>query len=793
MPKTLFNICRFLILFYFFFNISLSVTEASWSKISNTPILTVGPENSWDQSKVGSASIIFDGSIFKMWYEGNGGSTWRIGFSTSADGINWVKNSTFVVDKLDNFANANVHDPKVIFKNSTYKMWFSGSNPSIKDIHINYSESPDGIFWNQVTLNIIPVSLTWEDDTGISFPYTIFLNNEYKMWYAARGHLNGITRWRIGYATSADGISWTKNPTPVLEASQAWEGVDVGNPSVIFENGIYEMFYHGDFGIGRATSPDGINWTKDPTNPILIPTAGTFDARRVFNPYVLKKDGIFYMYYTGIGSDDKWQIGLATSEAIPTPIPTVTPSITSIPTPSPTPTITITPTLTPTPSPTISQQAPPIIFIPGLGASWNPKDIFSCSIDASGRWEMAPYITIYNRLIKTLTDNARLAINQDFYVYTYDWRQTLPKQAENFKKYVDNILIAKPPETKVRLVGHSLGGLVIRSYLDTYPTNHHVLSAMTIGTPHMGAVDAYPIWEKGEIVNDDLLLQIAMNQVVTNCKVIRSIIFPNKSVPIMKFRNNRDIVQYLVPVIKQLLPTFDYLRQNNLLKSTSNLKNQNDWIPYHPFPTDNYNTSFYTLSGENIATLRFLDVVNPTIRESVFGDWLDGRPIGNEKVMAGDKTVLNLSSILNSATNETITGDHGDIVASAQAIQKILHFLGLDGVSPAPAEVIPEEISENALTISLALDAQIKITDPRGKVLEAKENIFVSFNPAVGLYRLEIISNKSSASFLHLSQIEKGKEAIENSYPLTLIKNRSSRFYLIYNPNNSNPLKLIPL
>lgn len=763
-----------------FFSIpKISQAEASWLKFSSQPIVAVGPTNSWDQSRVGSNSVLFNGSIYKMWYEGNNGSSWRIGFATSDNGIIWVKHSNFIVDKLDNFDNANVHDPKVFYKDNTYKMWFSGSNPDIRNIHINYSESSDGVSWNPANLSILSASLAWENDLGISFPYTIYQNNQYKMWYSARGSLNNSTRWRIGYAASADGINWTKNPTPVLEASSVWEGSDVGNPAVLFDEntGIYEMWYHGDHGIGHATSSDGINWTKDPANPVLIPSNNTFDTKRVLNPFVLKKDGILYMYYTGIGNDDKWQIGLATSEAIPTPSPTPTPTIS--PSPSPTP--------------IFNQSTSLIIFIPGLGASWNPKDIFSCSIDTSGKWEIAPYITIYNRLFKTLTDNAGLTLNKDFYIYTYDWRQTLPKQAENFKKYVDNILTGKSPDTKVRLVGHSLGGLIIRSYLDANPANHHVLSAMTIGTPHLGAVDAYPIWEKGEIVNEDLLLQIAMNQVVANCKVIRSIIFSNKSVPIKKFRNNREIVQYLVPIIRQLLPTFDYIRQNNTVKPTSNLKSQNDWIPAHPFPVDNYNTTFNTLSGENIATLRYLDIINPTIRESVFGDWIDGKPIGNEKVIAGDGTVLNFSSQIDGINNQIISGHHGDIVASTEAIQKILSFLGLDGISPAPAMVIPEEISEKAFTISLDQNARIKITDPRGKILESRENIFVSFNPPAGLYRLEIIPTNSSDSLLHLSQIEKGKEAIDKSFSLSLTKNRPSRFYLIYNPNNTSPLNLIPL
>ncbi|MBI3379911.1 alpha/beta fold hydrolase, partial [Candidatus Gottesmanbacteria bacterium] len=737
--------------------------SANWVKISNNPIVSIGSNNTWDQSKVGSASVIVDGSIFKMWYEGNDGSNWRIGYATSNNGITWTKNQTYLIDKIDNFSNTNVHDPKAIFQNNKYKMWFAASNQNIKEIHINYSESSDGIFWSQPLLNVIPVSLTWENDSGISFPFTIFLNNSFKMWFAARGSFNGSTKWRIGYATSTDGITWDKHSTPVLESTQPWEGADVGNPSVLLDetSGIYEMFYHGNGGIGRATSTDGLNWVKDPSNPILIPTFGTFDSQRVFNPFVLKKDGIYYMWYTGISSDGKWQMGLATSVPIPTPLPTTlpttlptvtpTPTLTPIPTISPTPTASVTPTITPTltptltttptptlfptitstpsPTPTISPPFSPIIIIPGLGASWNPKDIFSCDIKSSGKWDLAPYVSLYNRLIKTLTENAHLRLNKDVYVYTYDWRQPLDIQAENFKNYLENVLREKSPETKVRLVGHSLGGMIIRSYLDHNPNSHHVLSVMTVGSPHLGSLAVYPIWEKGDISIDDLLFQITINQVITNCKVIRIFILPQKSIPVFKFRTSREIVQYFIPVMKQFLPVFDYLRQNGQIKKVNQLKAQNDWIGSHPFPQNNYNISFSTLSGDNNPTLKFFDVTNPSIRESAYGDWVDGKPIGNEKIDSGDGTILNTSSQLEGVNNEKISGNHGEIISSATGITKILNFLGITGIPIAPAVILPEETAKTALMISLDQPVKIKITDPKGNTSETKENISVSFNP----------------------------------------------------------------
>jgi len=53
-----------------------------------------------------------------------------------------------------------------------------------------------------------------------------------------------------------------------------WDGRRVIDPVVIKEGGIYKMWYTGEgldskWRIGYATSPDGINWTKYAWNPVL--------------------------------------------------------------------------------------------------------------------------------------------------------------------------------------------------------------------------------------------------------------------------------------------------------------------------------------------------------------------------------------------------------------------------------------------------------------------------------------------------------------------------------------------
>lgn len=773
----------------------------------NNIALPISTTRSWDNLQVYGPAILYEKELYKIWYSGNDGNKRQIGYADSPNPYNFNKsvNNPIIPWNTIHSDDIGVEHPTIL-KQDSYKMWFNTVEANFQNFHLYYSSSTDGFTWNKFSpLSFDLSSSTW-DSLGMGAPMVIFNSqqNLYHLWYVAKGNYNGSTRWRIGYATSTDGLSWTKHPAPVLESIGGWEGSDVGNPSVLFENGTYHMWYHGDFGIGHATSPNGTDWTRDPENPVLVPTIGTFDSQRVFNPYVLKINDVYYMWYTGIDNNGRWQIGLATSEPISIPLPTSTPTITPAPTATPsftpTPTVSPTPTVTPTlspmltPTPTTSQPFAPIVIIPGLGASWNPKDIFSCSINSGGKWELAPYVSVYNRLIKTLTENGGLTLNRDVYLYAYDWRKPLSSQADSFKNFLDNIRINRPGDIKFRLIGHSLGGLIARSYLISYPTDHHIISLLTVGTPHFGTVAAYPIWEKGEIQSDDLLLSIAVNQVISHCRIVRTFIPPlRKSIFQYRFKTGREVVQYLVPVIKQLLPTFDYLRANGQVKAVSTLKHQNDWIPKYPVPSDHYNVSLHTLSGKNTPTLRFLDVINPSIRESIFGDWLDGKPIGNQKSDSGDGTVLNLSSQIEPANNQIIAGSHTEIISSDTGISKILNFLGIPDIPIAPAVVSPEETSVNALTVSLSQEAKITITDPRGTLRQARNNIFVSYNPSAGLYRLEITAKETEEALLHISRIEKEKLPEGKSFAVKLTKSKPSRFYLVYNPESITPIQLISL
>jgi predicted GH43/DUF377 family glycosyl hydrolase len=138
------------------------------------------------------------------------------------------------------------------------------------------------------------------------------------MWYT--GQARGRS-W-IGYATSPDGKTWQrKSDKPVLSAERPWEKVAVMCPHVLLdeEERLYRMWYsageqYEPNAIGYATSPDGVKWTKHDGNPIFRPDPRLpWEKDRVTACQVLRQGDWYLMFYIGFRDRDHAQIGLARS------------------------------------------------------------------------------------------------------------------------------------------------------------------------------------------------------------------------------------------------------------------------------------------------------------------------------------------------------------------------------------------------------------------------------------------------------------------------------------------------
>jgi len=157
------------------------------------------------------------------------------------------------------------------------------------------------------------------DDEGVGFPFVIFENDTFHMWYAG---YDG-TELDIGYATSLDGISWKKDTVnnPVLTHGQPgeWDAYEIFASTVVKVDTIYHMWYSGaaiddQDNIGHATSTDRIHWDEDPENPVLLRgEPQSWDMQWVVTPFVIFQNDTFHMWYSGALDINNVSIGYATT------------------------------------------------------------------------------------------------------------------------------------------------------------------------------------------------------------------------------------------------------------------------------------------------------------------------------------------------------------------------------------------------------------------------------------------------------------------------------------------------
>jgi predicted GH43/DUF377 family glycosyl hydrolase len=175
--------------------------------------------------------------------------------------------------------------------------------------------------WTRHPDNPVMNAAPGEWDEQFIAPTTIlFYDDIYHMYYG--GGLDYATGF--GYATSPDGINWTRyenNPILTLGAEGEWDAVRIADCMVVRRDTIIHMWYsaYGEnfalYRIGHATSPDGLNWTKDPDNPIMDIVEGDPEKTTTILNMIFYNGNLFHMYYsTCIRHVTKMSVNHAISE-----------------------------------------------------------------------------------------------------------------------------------------------------------------------------------------------------------------------------------------------------------------------------------------------------------------------------------------------------------------------------------------------------------------------------------------------------------------------------------------------
>jgi hypothetical protein len=239
--------------------------------IEPEPVLDVGPLGAFDDSGVNPSCLVQSGDRWLLYYIG-----WHlgvtvpfqtyIGCAVSEDGgrtFDRVQDGPLIGRSGHNPYLAT--SPWVAREEDGWRMWYaSGRAWEATDAgpkphyHIRHATSADGWGWDCSGPACIDFQHAGEH--AIARPCVLREDGLYRMWFSHRGE-----RYRIGYAESEDGVSWSRRaePAPPAPSGQGWDAAMVEYPAVFDFRGRRHMLYNGDgygrTGIGHAVLEDGIS------------------------------------------------------------------------------------------------------------------------------------------------------------------------------------------------------------------------------------------------------------------------------------------------------------------------------------------------------------------------------------------------------------------------------------------------------------------------------------------------------------------------------------------------------
>ena len=240
----------------------------TFTPVSSSPVLT--KTESWERDGIYAFTVIFDSGLYKMWYAAGiynqqyNAPLAKIGYATSTDGMTWTKNAANPILSASFTKDVNGHlfngvalsYPSVVKVGSTYFMYYRET-----DAHgtymIGWATSSDGISWSKGNTPVL---------SG-TFPNVVYVNGVWKMWYS----IDYGTSGKIGYATSSDGTTWTLVDQAAIPRPPQYDYVD--HTDTVLAGGTYHMWYgvSSQSASGKvlyATSSDGITWSGFSDSPL---------------------------------------------------------------------------------------------------------------------------------------------------------------------------------------------------------------------------------------------------------------------------------------------------------------------------------------------------------------------------------------------------------------------------------------------------------------------------------------------------------------------------------------------
>ena len=195
----------------------------------------------------------------------------------------------------------------ILRENDGYHLWYTGFREKNNGemMALGYATSPDGIEWTRYESNPI-FTRNWVEDMMV-----IKHDSLYYMFAEGRNDIAHML-------TSTDKINWNDHGSLQIKQTngESLTPGPYGTPTVFIEGHVWHLFYErNDEGIWHATSEDLTTWKNVQDDPVIEKGPEAYDKFGVAVNQIIKYGDHYYAYYHGTPTEDwsEWNTNVATS------------------------------------------------------------------------------------------------------------------------------------------------------------------------------------------------------------------------------------------------------------------------------------------------------------------------------------------------------------------------------------------------------------------------------------------------------------------------------------------------
>ena len=242
---------------------TLRLSDATVVAVGDEPVFDIGVRGAFDENGVSYPWIVASSERRLMYYVG-----WmptvltpfqnHLGLAIQEHDQPWRRFSRAPILERTDEEFLSIGSAAVLREPVRWRMYYTcfrawaESECQPKHVYvIKYAESTDGLHWNRENKTCIDIE--GEGEYSIGRPSVLFDNGLYHMWYSYRGRA-----YRIGYAWSEDGVGWTRRDdlAGIDVSNEGWDSESVCYSHVFrFDDELYMLYcgnHYGRDGLGLA-------------------------------------------------------------------------------------------------------------------------------------------------------------------------------------------------------------------------------------------------------------------------------------------------------------------------------------------------------------------------------------------------------------------------------------------------------------------------------------------------------------------------------------------------------------